>query len=63
MVIVVTLYSGSLVAFLTFPIIEPDIENIDELIAMDNAAAEVTWGILSGRYNLHKFLKQFQMRT
>ena len=50
MVIVVTLYSGSLVAFLTFPINEPDIENIEELIAMDNAAAEVTWGIFNGRY-------------
>ena len=49
-VIVVTLYSGNLVAFLTFPIIEPGVGSIDELIAMDNAAADVTWGLLNGRY-------------
>ena len=48
----VTLYSGSLVAFLTFPLIEPTIESIDELIAMENAAADVTWGLLNGRYVL-----------
>ena len=51
MVIVVTLYSGSLVAFLTFPIMEEPVESIDELIAMENAAAHVTWGLLNGRYS------------
>ena len=53
-VIVVTLYSGSLVAFLTFPIMEKPVENIDELIAMDNAASSVTWGLFNGRYSSNK---------
>ena len=48
--VVITLYSGSLVAFLTFPIMEPPVQSIDELLAMENAAADVTWGLLSGRY-------------
>lgn len=58
MIIVVTLYSGSLVSFLTFPIIEPSIESIDELVAMENAAADATWGLLSGRYYSKSFKAQ-----
>ena len=48
-IIVVTLYSGELVRFLTFPVIEQSVQSIGELLAMENAAEDVTWGILNGR--------------
>lgn len=41
--VIVTSYSGNLVAFLTFPKYEVGITNIDELLARRDT---VTWGIL-----------------
>ena len=48
-IIVVTLYSGALVGFLTFPIIAPTVQSINELVTRQNAAEDVTWGFLNGR--------------
>lgn len=42
--VVVATYSGSLVAFLTFPKMEPAIETVDDLL---ERRADITWSIPS----------------
>ncbi|XKL59990.1 hypothetical protein PGB90_001006 [Kerria lacca] len=55
--VIVTTYSGSLVAFLTFPQMKTMVTNINELL---NAADDgITWGI-PNRSNLQKLLKDLQ---
>lgn len=50
--VVVATYSGSLVAFLTFPRMEPAIETVDDLLVR---RAELTWSIPGGSF-LEDFL-------
>ena len=46
----VTYYSGNLVAFITFPQIEPTIPSIDQMLSNTGPSEDVTWGLLNGRY-------------
>ena len=43
MIVVVTTYSGSLVAFLTFPDIDNPMNNLEDLLN-----ADISWGTLQG---------------
>ena len=45
----VTYYSGNLVAFITFPQIEPTIPSIDQMLSNTGPSEDVTWGLLNGR--------------
>lgn len=45
--VVVTTYSGNLVAFLTFPQIDFPVSNVDELIVRESEEG-MTWGIEEG---------------
>ena len=44
-----TMYCGNLVAFLTFPEIEPQITSIEHMMSDSGAAEDATWGMLNGR--------------
>jgi len=47
-IVSVTTYSGNLVAFLTFPQIEPTIPSIDVMLSQSGPADDATWGLLNG---------------
>ena len=44
-----TMYCGNLVAFLTFPEIEPTISSIEHMMSDTGAAEDATRGVLNGR--------------
>ena len=48
-IVSVTTYSGNLVAFLTFPQIEPSIPSIENMLSTSGPASDATWGVLNGR--------------
>lgn len=52
--VIVTTYSGNLVAFLTFPQLETMVTDINELWSV--ADSSITWGI-TNRSNLQKLLQ------
>jgi len=54
-VIVVTTYSGNLVAFLTFPRVEPSIVGLQRLLGLGRDG-QVTWSIPQGSY-IEEYLK------
>jgi len=47
-IVSVTTYSGNLVAFLTFPQIQPSIPSIDAMLSQTGPADDATWGLLNG---------------
>ena len=53
MLIIVTTYSGNLVAFLTFPKIENAVQYLDDLLGK---ADEMTWGYVKGSAMDEQFL-------